>query len=618
MIRQKLILSLIFTTIVISGSAQEVVTGLQSNYSIVTSVENTKKGTSSLSAGMAELPFFDDFSGNSIYPDLSKWTDRYVFINDTYSESQITTGIATFDAIDEKGRLYETAISTGFAGDMLTSQPINLEYTTSDNILLSFYYEAGGLGDSPETNDSLTLQFLDPAENKWFSVWRTKGGPETGFRQTAIPIEDLRFLKKGFRFRFINYVTISQNTSDQSMIGNCDHWNIDYVLLDRNRTLADTFYTDVAFRSPVRSLLKNHEAMPWTHFKEVELQEMGAFIPISYRNNDIIVRNVTRNFQVWDMKLNAQVHAFTAGATNIEPLTNIDYKANLIYTFKSDSPDSARFRITCILKTDDFDPKENDTVIYYQVFKNYFAFDDGTAEMGYGINGLGSRNAMVACRFKSFIPDTLRSIQICFNDSYRDANKRAFDLIVWDDNNGSPGNILYRGEEVMVEQAVRINGFYNYTVTDGVPVDGTFYVGWKQRSETFLNAGLDVNTPQKGKQYYWLNGEWQQSQVYGSLMIRPVVGAPLKTTSINDNYYEAKNSLLVNPNPSSDFITVSTGDSDNQELIWIRITDLNGREFINCRNSGQINISSLRPGIYIVTATISGKPAGHSRLIKVR
>jgi hypothetical protein len=618
MIRQNLILSFIFAAAVIPVSAQEVVNGLQSNYAIITSPENTKKGGSAKSAGMAELPFFDDFSGSSIYPEISKWTDRYVFINDTYSDRQITTGIASFDAIDEKGRLYETAISTGFEGDLLTSQPINLEYTTSDNILLSFYYEAGGLGDAPETNDSLTLQFLDPVENKWFSVWRAKGGTGAGFRQTSVSIEDLRFLKKGFQFRFINYVTISQNTSDQSMIGNCDHWNIDYVLLDRNRTISDTVYTDVAFRSPIRSLLKNHEAMPWNQFREVELQEMGAFIPVSYRNNDNIIRNVTRNFQIWDMNLNSQVHAFSAGATNIDPQTNIDYNANLIYTYKSDSPDSARFRITCALKTDDFDPKENDTVTYYQVFKNYFAFDDGTAEMGYGINGLGSRNAMVAYRFKSYIPDTLRSIQICFNDSYRDANKRAFDIIVWDDNNGIPGNMLYRGEEVMVEQAVRINGFYNYPITDGVPLDGIFYVGWKQRSETFLNAGLDVNTPQSGKQFYWLNGEWQQSQVYGSIMIRPVVGTPLKTTSVNDNYYKLKTSLSVFPNPSRDFITVSTGGTDNEELLWIRITDLNGREYINCRNTGQINISSLKQGLYIVSATISGKPAGHSRLIKVR
>ncbi|MBK9391693.1 MAG: T9SS type A sorting domain-containing protein [Bacteroidetes bacterium] len=618
MTRQKFILSLILAAFVLSLPAQEAVIGLQSNYSIIKSTESNSKGSALSSSENTELPFYDDFSGRSVLPDSKKWTDNYVFINDTYSEQQITTGIATFDAIDEKGRLYETAISTGFPGDMLTSQPINLEYSTSENILLSFYYEAGGLGDAPETNDSLTLQFLDPVENKWFSVWRAKGGTKSGFRQAAITIDDPRFLKKDFRFRFTNYVTISQNTGDQSMIGNCDHWNIDYVLLDRNRTPADTVYHDVAFRSPIRSILKNHEAMPWNQFREIELQEMGAFIPIGYRNNDAIIRNVTRNFQIWDMNKNVQVHSFSAGATNIDPLTDIDYNANLIYTFKSDSPDSAKFRITCSIKTDEFDPKGNDTVIYYQVFKNYFAFDDGTAEMGYGINGLGSRNAMVAYRFTSYIPDTLRSVQICFNDSYRDANKRAFDLIIWDDNKGVPGNILYRGEEVMVEQASRINGFYNYTVTDGIPIDGIFYVGWKQRSETFLNAGLDVNTPQNGRQLYWLNGEWQQSQVYGSIMIRPVVGAPLKTTSIEDLFLRKQNTVLIRPNPSSDFITVSTTDSENDELTWVRITDLNGRELINCKNTGQINISSLKQGIYIVTTTISGKVAGNSRLIKVK
>ncbi len=36
-----------------------------------------------------------------------------------------------------------------------------------------------------------------------------------------------------------------------------------------------------------------------------------------------------------------------------------------------------------------------------------------------------------------------------------------------------------------------------------------FYVGWKQRSETFLNAGYDINTPNNGRQFYWLNGEWR-------------------------------------------------------------------------------------------------------------
>ena len=618
MIRRNIILSVIIFTAGISVSAQEVVTGLQSNTAIRRERENKSKGLSNISAGMIELPFFDDFSNKSVFPDSEKWTDNYVFINDTYSNRQITTGVATFDAIDDNGLLYETAISTGFSGDMLTSQPINLEYPASDNIVLSFYFEAGGLGDPPETNDSLTLQFLDPVENKWYSMWQAKGVSEKGFRQASLRIDDSRYLKQGFQFRFINYVTISQNTNDPAMIGNCDHWNIDYVYLNKNRDLNDTSYADVAFRYSIRSLLKNHEAMPWNQFREIELQEMGAFIPIHYRNNDIIVRNVTRNFEIRDVDLNNIVHSFSAGATNIDPQTNIDFNASLIYTFRSINPDSAKFRISCVLKTDDFDPKSNDTVIYYQIFKNYFAFDDGTAEMGYGINGLGSRNAMVASRFRSFIPDTLRSVQICFNDSYRDANRRTFDLVVWDDNNGEPGNIIYRGEEQMVEKANIINGFYNYPITDGVPVNGFFYVGWKQRSETFLNAGLDVNTLQNDRQFYWLNGVWQKSQVIGSLMIRPVVGMLPKTTSINDIYGKQHSRISVNPNPSSDFITVSTSDINNNDFTWVSIIDLNGRELLNCRNTGQINISTLKQGIYIVIISYSGKPLGYSRLIKLK
>ena len=95
----------------------------------------------------------------------------------------------------------------------------------------------------------------------------------------------------------------------------------------------------------------------------------------------------------------------------------------------------------------------------------------------------------------------------------RMSNKKAFDLKVWDDNNGLPGNVLYSQEEVMVEQGNTINGFYTYNIPEGVTVNDVFYVGWKQLSETFLNAGFDVNTPNDGRQFYWLNGEWNQSQV---------------------------------------------------------------------------------------------------------
>jgi hypothetical protein len=596
--------------------SQEVVTGIPSNTFLKKSVAQAPSSKGNL-ADTLLLPFFDDFSGNSIIPDQGRWSDRNVFINNTYSDRQITKGVATFDALDSKGSLYETSSSSGFRADQLTSQPLNLSYPASDNIWLSFVYEAGGLSDLPERNDSITLEFFAPLESKWYSVWRKEGDDRKGFRNVILPVNKSRYLKKGFRFRFVNYASLGQNSSDPSMLGNCDIWNIDYIYLNRNRSEADTVFNDVAFTLPVRSLLKNHEAMPWKQFRQVYLQEMGSSIPVHYRNNDLVTRNITRDFEIWDVYAGLQSHQFTSGATNIGPLINADYNANLIYTFNSSRQDSALFRLKCSLKTDQFDRKDNDTIIYYQVFKNYFAFDDGTAEGGYGINGLGSRNAMMAYRFTSFTSDTLRAIDICFNDSYLDANKRAFDIMVWDDNNGEPGNVLYNKEEVLVGQGSMVNGFYRYYIPGGVMVDGLFYVGWKQRSETFLNAGLDLNTPNKGRQMYWLNGTWNPSQVSGSVMIRPVVGGPL-ATGRNDVVTEKENEVTIWPNPAADQITVKVKERHYSSSAMVSVINMAGRELIRVPLADQIDISSLSKGLYIVITSVNGRRIGINRLVKTR
>jgi hypothetical protein len=618
MFKRIILYVILLNVCLVNTPAQEVITGLQSNYRILNSSEKLKGNRGLTAADTLVLPFFDDFSGQSIFPDSKKWTDNYVFINNTYSDRQITTGIATFDALDNSGRLYTDASTTGFEADQLTSQPINMTYTSADNIWLSFFYQAGGLADPPEANDSLTLQFFAPDEQKWYSVWKAAGSLDQRFKPAIIRIDNDRYLKKGFQFRFINYASLTPNLSDPSMVGNCDIWNIDYVLLDKNRNAGDTVFADVAFTLPMRSLLKSHEAMPWKQFRQVNLQEMGSAIPVHYRNNDTITRNITRNFEIWDVYKNSQAYSFSAGATDILPLTSIDYNANLVYTFNTSNNDSALFRITASLKTDNFDPKGNDTMIYYQVFQNYFAFDDGTSEGGYGINGLGSRNAMVGYKFVSYIPDTLRAIRICFNDSYLEANKRAFDLMVWDDNSGVPGNILFTMPGVMVEQGTMINGFYNYTIPEGVVVNGTFYIGWRQLSESFLNVGYDVNTPNSGKQLYWLNGEWNQSQVPGSIMIRPVLGSPLKITAVHETSYKNNNLMTLWPNPATDHININPGGMQLFGSSYITITDLNGNELINVPFSEKIDISSLHAGMYFLLININGKPVGYNRFIKSR
>ncbi len=616
---KQIILYLFFLIVCLSQApAQEVVTGLQSNNALNKANPDWAVRKSISLSDTLSLPFFDDFSGRNIFPDVDKWSDNYVFINNTYSDRQITKGVATFDALDNKGRLYETASDVQFSADKLTSKPLNLAYTSSDNIYLSFFYQAGGLSDPPEKSDSLILQFYAPADDLWYSVWRAQGSEDKSFKPAIIKIDNARYLKNGFRFRFTNYASLSSNLLDPSLIGNCDIWNVDYVLLNKNRNDGDTIFSDVAFTLPLRSLLKSHEAMPWKQFKQVELQEMASSFPLYYRNNDTITRNVTRNFKIWDLNENAESTSFTAGATNIGPLTSVAYQTNLIYTFNTAGSDSARFRITASLKTDESDPKANDTIEYYQNFTNYFAYDDGTAEGGYGINGLGSRNAMVAMKFQSFMEDTLRAITICFNDSYQNSNQRAFDLMVWNDNNGVPGDVLYSMTQVLVQQGQYINGFYTYYLPESVPVNDIFYIGWRQLSETFLNAGYDINTPNGGKQFYWINGDWAASQQTGTVMIRPIVGDRINTVGTNDSHLTSENKIKIWPNPAGSFFRISSADEQLQGVAEVSVIDIYGRKLINVPFRDEINISSLKDGVYYVITTINGRRAGLNRLIKTR
>ena len=170
----------------------------------------------------------------------------------------------------------------------------------------------------------------------------------------------------------------------------------------------------------------------------------------------------------------------------------------------------------------------------------------------------------------------------------------------------------------MVEQGNVINGFYNYTIPEGVVLNDIFYVGWKQRSESFLNVGFDVNTPHSGKQFYWLNGEWRQSQVHGSIMIRPVIGAPLMITSINDTYYKNKNLMSIWPNPANDYVNIDPGELQLYGTSYITLTDLNGHELMKVPFNERIDISSLHEGIYFLIINSNGLPVGYNRLIKMR
>ena len=203
------------------------------------------------------LPFIDDFAYNSPYPDTTLWVEKQVYVNNTMSAEPPTRGVATFDGLNAYGRPYFPGqFSAGFA-DSLTCKPIDLSgYSSASGIFLSFYVQPQGLGFAPEGQDSLFLFFKNDA-NQWEQVWSRWGTPWQPFRIVMIPVNQPRFLHAGFQFRFVNLASLNLND---------DIWNIDYIKLDANRSVADTNMNDMAMTIDPGSILYPYTGMPYRHF----------------------------------------------------------------------------------------------------------------------------------------------------------------------------------------------------------------------------------------------------------------------------------------------------------------------------------------------------------------
>jgi hypothetical protein len=229
------------------------------------------------------LPIREDFSNASPFPVTTHWTDRSVFINHTFAIDPPTFGVATFDAIDSTGAIYSHATVQSFLADALTSLPVDLFLPRDTTVYLSFYYQPGGLGDAPEPQDSLVLDFYAPDNKRWSRVWSTPGTASHAFRIVMINITDSRFLQKGFRFRFRNYASLAP-AYEASLKVNADHWNLDYVYLNNGRHFNDTVMQDASLVQPVGSLLLNYTSMPWEHFRLAGISAVKAIFQINLNN----------------------------------------------------------------------------------------------------------------------------------------------------------------------------------------------------------------------------------------------------------------------------------------------------------------------------------------------
>jgi len=595
---------------IIRLQSQEVITPLQTNPRAASQYENFYSAKKSAQAVLLELPFFDDFSSSVHKADTLRWSDAQAFINNNFCHNPLTNGVATLDALDEVGSIYEHAVldPNTFVADRLSSQPINLAYPASDSIYFSFLYQPGGICDLPEEGDSLMVDFYATDSSRWINVWRIPGNELHPFKHVMIPVTDERFLTDNFRFRFRNRASLSRNNEMPDKRSNVDYWHVDYVRLDRNRTSADTILRDVAFNKALSPMFKELSAVPWSHFEWAYNTTLAPFVSAQYRNNDSIIRNVTRSLTIEEPLYGESEMIGTPTAQDILPFSETVVDFAFPYDLDFYRGDSALIRFKVALRTDVFDPKVNDTLIHDQLFRDYYAYDDGTAEAGYGLRGDGTEYGMVAIRHYSYKADMLGGIYIYFNQVLDSLNLKeyTFNLMVWGDSEGYPGSIIRDDDRLYKPQYTPgYTGFVKYEFEEPVPVNGTFYVGWRQYKPYTLNMGLDKNRIPDSPVMYYNMGSWNTSEAPGMVLFRPYL---YDTGTGSDQDRTHFSPLHIYPNPASERIWFQLPSGAEGEAFQVQIYDTSGRQLQHSvLRSPELNVSQLAPGLYYIRAQISGR-----------
>lgn len=545
------------------------------------------------------LPFLDDFSQRWYYPDDSKWEDNFVYINSNFPLDPLSYGVATFDGLDDKGYPYDfnNATSYGIA-DYLTSRRIDLS-SIVDSVFLSFYYQPQGIGNKPQPEDSLRVEFFHPIDSIWKRAWGTKGEAVHPFKLVMIPVDTV-YHTSTFQFRFKNYSTLS---------GNVDHWHVDYVYLNDNRGASDTVFNDVAIVENNYNMLKNYTAMPWSHYKVDSIGNMADTMHVKYKNNGTTTEAVFYKYQVSNENdVQVELYPSTLSSKNVGPKSTLDephavnsMPANDFY-FPTNNSTVSFFKIKNYFDlnlTTDFIPK-NDTAVTYQVFGSYYAYDDGSAEVGYGVQGVGSK---LAHEFTIKKSDTLTALQIYFNPITYNVSAKTFKLTVWSKLN--PENIIYQETVTFSPNYTFFNEFETYKLTNPILLNtGKYYFGWEKVSEDLLNVGWDLNKDNSSKVHYNATGAWATSSYQGSLMLRPVFGTTNDpVVSLDDNNTAANVNFMIYPNPSNGFVNIKTNIQNDNILDVYNVfgKHISTKNIFNINN--EINLNYLKNGVYLIKIT---------------
>ncbi len=562
-----------------------------------------------------ELPFFEDFAQYSNYPDSNRWIDYKAYINNTMGASPISRGVATFDALDANGIPYDSFNNGSFRyADSLTSYPINLSLDSAgDSVFLSFFYQPQGNGFFPLPADSLSLYFKTRFGG-YIKVWSTPGSAIQPFKQVMIPITDSFYFHETFQFRFVNIAALYWADAV---------WNVDYIRMDRNRSRADTMIQDIAFTSNPTPLLNDYTSMPYSQYRVASIAETVVQMRDSIRNITSGAQGINYFFNIKDL---GGTNIFSAGSV---PMALAGYETRAtpeaisiptlpIYPPNSKVVFESQYYMTTSLGSTD----RNDTSVGQQVFDNYLAYDDGTAEKAYYLNLFPTLPGKIAIEFHLNHADTLRGMAIYFARQVPFAFNKSFSINVYyalaGVNGSGADNTLYTTDLLSPGYVDTVNHFWYYKFEQPLPLPaGTFFAGTQQCANCGADSlyfGLDVNRIGANHAYYNVVGNWVPSLISGAIMMRPLLGPDIQGTGISTPL--ARNSWVVYPNPATDKLNFET---EGRETTTYRMVDVLGQTIMTGKvtNGSTIDIGHLAPGMYFISLLADGGTVSPQKIIKL-
>ncbi len=659
---------------------------------VIQTITNQNSSKAKIATTPLTLPFFDDFSlAKKGQPDPNLWLPKGgTLVNNFYPINHPSVNVVTFDGLRSNGFPYvSSSQSSEGSTDSLISQVIDLSKSfLKDSLFLTFYWQTSGLGERPDPNDSLRLQFRTNGDI-WKTVWVKKSedfldlskpfviktktgkdstaypfinnlvGKDTVFTQELIKIKADLYLHPNFQFKFESF---GQQT------GQFDAWHIDYVYLNKKTIkgrfdFRDDYYrfiSDVAVRGALNNVPKNsinllekYCSMPVKQFLKNKTNELSKKLSVDFTYLGSLedkfkisfnIRNLT-NQSFYKSDSTDKVISFdrnkktieVSSNTNIWELPNLDVYKDL----KFDNSKKAILKTTFSAKTSssfvvqvpEINFTRNDTLSTTTVLDDYYAYDDGSAEMGvYVPKGF----ARVAAKFTTNQADSVSAIRIKFAPSLRTIAGQEITIQIMDaDKDGNPGKILLQ-KNVAIQYADtskidfigKSEGFVNFDMTKDIrqvvgdtsriltspiTVPNVFFIGYSQSSDNEpVIVGLDRNNPQFGTNYYYNIGNgWAQNNdiksnaikyVKGSLMMRPVMGGKViektkwtKLVLTNESEIIG-NTLVVSPNPSDGIIRWNEPSLKDAEVL-----DLSGKTIFQKHTENQeIDASHLNSGLYLL------------------